>query len=66
MIILRYEIDYRNGIVDIFVQKDDLCPVPYMNKVRNEAHEGLCFRDFMDMVDNIKKDIVMHAKLSPS
>ncbi len=58
---MRYELDFENGIVDIFVHKDDECPFPWMNKEETEAHEGMMFSQFISFVERIRKDMLTHS-----
>ncbi len=58
---MRYEIDFKNGIVDIFVQKDELCPFPWTNEKGTEAHEGMMFSQFIAFVERIRKDVLTHT-----
>lgn len=54
---MRYEIDFKNRIVDIFVQRDENCPFPFLNGDASEAHEGLTFEQFSELVNQILCDI---------
>lgn len=44
---MRIEIDYRNKIIDIYVEKDENCSISFLNKETNEAHEGLKYEQFL-------------------
>ena len=53
---LRYDED--NKIVDVYVEKDPKCPVPFLQPLETVvgevtmAHEGLDLQDFIDEVNN--------------
>jgi len=59
---MRYEIDYVNRIIDLFVQRDEKCPVPFISKHHTdvmstpeptEAHEGTIPEQFRTLVSEI-------------
>ena len=44
---MRYEIDYKNHIVDFYIEDDS----------GKEVHEALSFEDFKELVETIKSEI---------
>lgn len=55
---VRLEIDWRNRVVDIFVQRDRNCPYPFLvgspkTQEIEEAHEGLGFEQFERLYEQL-------------
>jgi hypothetical protein len=61
---MKLKWDEKNGIVDVYVERDEECSVPFLSKlvarpngiggiasVWAEAHEGLDLEDFIDAVN---------------
>lgn len=43
---MKIQFDVKNRIVDIFVEKDEECPVPFLSDDGKTAHEGVSFDYF--------------------